>query len=424
MVFGWGKKKEDLTERDVPLIRNISLTDVSRIISELLELRKSQAVSEIRLYKEHIIPLLDELIYIGRALEKDDLNTDDIDRNIRIIVIRGKKQVIDVITRSMDLPDVATYDDAVLLDTALNQILKKVGDALGRQTRVIHIFAKKYATKLKDILADVNSDAAEIKKLLQNLERDIQSSVEINDALGRISSTQQANADADQKIITLKNNLAECEDRIASHTKSINEIKSSPEYAELLELEGKLDRLCLDKSRLNTHIMDTFTKISRPLSRYQYASSLDKEQSLLLSKLIESPFDALTVSNKDSIIVILENIKKGITSGSISVKDREKSTSQITKTEELLDGMINDISECVNSKADIQDRIKEKTSSRLPALERDLETSVADKARIESRINTLAEEISTNKENIPDIINDIQALLCRFSNTQYTITKD
>ena len=42
----------------------------------------------------------------------------------------------------------------------------------------------------------------------------------------------------------------------------------------------------------------------------------------------------LLPQNKDSIIVILENVRKGITSGSISVKDIDKSLSQITETEE------------------------------------------------------------------------------------------
>ena len=38
----------------------------------------------------------------------------------------------------------------------------------GRQTRVIHIFAKKYAAQLKENLEVMNSNHAEIQKLLKN----------------------------------------------------------------------------------------------------------------------------------------------------------------------------------------------------------------------------------------------------------------
>ena len=53
----------------------------------------------------------------------------------------------------------------------------------------------------------------------------------------------------------------------------------------------------------------------------------------------------LTSENKDSIITILENVRKGVLSGSISVKDIDKMSSQITETEEMLDGFTNQVSE-------------------------------------------------------------------------------
>jgi len=98
-------------------------------------------------------------------------------------------------------------------------------------------------------------------------------------------------------------------------------------------LKNTLDEYVNEKSKIKNQINTQFTKISRPLSRYEYASSLDKDQKSILSNLVSEPFDVLTSANKDSIITILENIRKGISSGSISVKDVEKTSSQITETE-------------------------------------------------------------------------------------------
>lgn len=424
MVFGWGKKKEERKPGpQTPQNRDILLSDVPKIASRLLELRESQTVSEIRSHRDQIVPLLAEVSGIGRRLEEDDLKVDDIDKHIRIIVVRGKKQVIDVIKKDIvDLPEVSTYEDAVSLNATLNQTLKKIGDTLGRQTRVIHIFAKKYAGKLKEILAEIKSGNDEIRRLLANYEGHRSSHAEINDCLEQISSLESFNSGAKQRVSSLRGSLADCESRAAACEEAIKKIKSSAEYAELLKLKETLGRFRLQKTQLSNKVLDHFTKISRPLGRYEYASSLDKEQKLLLSGLIRSPFNALTSDNKDTIIVILENVKKGILSGSVSVKDQEKSLSQITEIEEALDGLISEISQHMSGQAAAEGAIAELTPAELQALERDLGKLAADKSGIESRIRSLDEEMSANKSKIPRIVNDVEARLRRFSNVRYAIT--
>ena len=152
MVFGWGKnKKEEIPMEEIPQNKEILLSDVPKILSDLGELRKSQTLTEITNLRNNTEPLIEDLTKIGNVLEKDNLNLDDVDKHLAIIVVRGKKQVIDMIKKDVvSLPKISSFDDAEKLNSILNSILKKVGDVLGRQTRVIHIFAKKYATQLKE----------------------------------------------------------------------------------------------------------------------------------------------------------------------------------------------------------------------------------------------------------------------------------
>ena len=421
MVFGWGKKKKP--EYQAPQTEDVPLSQVQDKVSDLLELRKSQTISEFIAYRDHVLPLLEEISHIGRALEEDNLNVDDIDRNIRVIVVRGKKQVIDVIKKDIvELPKISNIDDVMLFQNVLNQILKKIGDALGRQTRVIHIFAKKYAAKLKEILAEVNSINADLKKLLENLENYATSSSEITNYIDQISELKKFNSDAVGKISSLNNDLVICNEKIASCEDSIKSVKSSSEYTELLKQKEMLDNLQLQRTRLNSRILDQFTKISRPLGRYEYSSSLDKEQKSLLSGLIESPSKVLTAQNKDTILIIFENVKKGITSGSISVKDKAKALSQLEYVEKSLDGLILEISEQDSKQEKVKALIVSLTPSELPLLEKDLDKTTYNKSVIESKIHSLESEISENEKKIPHLIHDIEATLRRFSNTRYTIT--
>ena len=185
MVFGWGKKKQE--EKSIDVIsqeKEVKLSDIPKIVTELNQLRKSQTISDIKYLRNNTVPLIDDLMKIGNVLEKDNLQVDDIDKHLAIIVLRGKKQVISVIKKDVvHLPEISSIDDAKKLDSSLNQILKKVGDVLGRQTRVIHIFAKKYASQLKGNLAVMNKNHSEIHKLLKNYDYVQSTSDEITDIL-------------------------------------------------------------------------------------------------------------------------------------------------------------------------------------------------------------------------------------------------
>ena len=128
MVFGWGKKKqEEKPIEEIPQNKEISLVDVPKIVSDLIALRKTQTLSEINNLRNNTEPLIGDLIKIGNVLEKDDLKIDDIDKHLAIIVIRGKKQVIDMIKKDVvSLPKISSFDDAEKLNSVLNLILKKV----------------------------------------------------------------------------------------------------------------------------------------------------------------------------------------------------------------------------------------------------------------------------------------------------------
>ena len=423
MVFGWGKKKQEETPvEEIPQNKEISLEDVPKIISDLSTLRKSQTLSEINNLRNKTAPLIEELMKIGNVLEKDDLNMDDVDKHLAIIVVRGKKQVIDMIKKDVvSLPKISTYEDAEKLNSVLNLILKKVGDVLGRQTRVIHIFAKKYAGQLKDNLALMNSNHSEISDLLKNYGSTKSLSEETLDTINQIKNLTELRKKQSKKIDDIAKNIITINEKMSSLQNNIDEIKSSDNYKKYQNLKNTLDEYVNEKSKIKNQINTQFTKISRPLSRYEYASSLDKDQKSILSNLVSEPFDVLTTANKDSIITILENIRKGISSGSISVKDVEKTSSQITETEESLDGFVHQVSEYHKKHQEIQKDLNSLMPKELISLENDLakNNSTLDESQLKSE--TFQGEINEIDTKIPELVSEIEQKLREFSNTRYTI---
>ena len=429
MVFGWGKKKPAETSVEIPVEHksnnpNISLSDVPKIIDDLTKLRESQTLSEIKNLRNNTAPLMDDLMKIGIVLEKDNLNVDDIDKHLAIIVVRGKQQVIDILKKDVKtLMQVSTIADAKKLDYFLTQLLKKVGDVLGRQTRVIHIFAKKYANQLTNNLKTMNENSDNISKLLKHYASTQSTFAEITDMLNKIESLNQEQIDKTKRNIELLDNLKSFKEKKITLQNSLDDLHSSENYKKYVDLQNKLNEFNNQKLKIKSEIDTQFTKISRPLGRYAYGSALDKAQNRILSTLVDDPFDALVPENFDTIIVILENIRKGISSGSISVKDAEKTLSQLTETEESLDGFIKKVSNYSNIFNSMKNELSELKPKNLTSLENEFSKNTASENDSHLKSKTILSEIDEINSKIPELISKIEGKLRIFSNSKYVISK-
>ena len=425
MVFGWGKKKQvDEPVERKPVNQNIALSDIPKIIYDLSKLRESQTLSEIKYLRNNTAPLIDDLMKIGIVLEKDNLNIDDIDKHLAIIVVRGKQQVIDILKKDVKtLMQVSTIDDAKKLDYFLIQLLKKVGDVLGRQTRVIHIFAKKYANQLTDNLKIMNENSDNISKLLKHYASTQFTFDEITEMLNTNKSLNAELSDKTKRNIEILDNLKSFEEKKITLQTSLDEVHSSENYKKYVSLENKITEFTNQKLKIKSEIDTQFTKISRPLGRYAYGSSLDKEQSGILSTLVNDPFDALRSENLDAIIVILENIRKAISSGSISVKDTEKTLSQLTETEESLDSFIKKVSDYSNIFNSMKNELSELKPKNLTSLENEFSKNAASENDSHLKSKSILSEIDEINSKIPQLISKIEGRLRIFSNSKYVISQ-
>ncbi len=155
MVFGWGKKKLEQSEVDVvPEEKQISLTEISDIIKDIRSIRTRTIIAEVKAFRNKINSDRKTILEIANQLERDTLNVDEMDVHLMRLVKRGKNEIISVIKREckVTFPEINSFENVQTFDRLASRMLKKIGDALGRHSQVIHIFAKKYAKKLKSDL--------------------------------------------------------------------------------------------------------------------------------------------------------------------------------------------------------------------------------------------------------------------------------
>lgn len=402
--------------------QQLSIDDIPLTLSQFDSQMQQHTISAIRDIRNKAEPMIEELIQMGRDLEQDDLNIDSIDKHLGIIVVRGKKQVIDIIRRGVTrLPDANSIEDAMKIESVLRQILKKVGDVLGRQTRVIHIFAKKHANKFKDNLAVMNSQHAEIRDILNKYNKTNSDSQHISDALTRIKQRQGNHTKRLQKISDISSDTEELKSKTSGIKSSISEIKSSSSYAEHVRLLAEIRNCDLQLRRIRAEINSQFAKISRPLGRYEYGSSLDKSQQKILANLVADPASVVHPSNVDTISTILSNVRRAVASGSISVKDLEKTIAMLAETADAVGQFASNVAESEKQHKDLLALSKSAKPAGLDEYERNLSKSVALIDDNLARLSALRTEIQEDNVAIPDMISEIQILLRQHTGTQYEI---
>ena len=427
MVFGWGKKKkESKIIPETPMSsteREIYFSDIDKILNDLKKIRSKTLISETSSFKKKIVNQLKEIREIGIELEKDDLNIDDIDKHLKTIVERGKKQVISTIKEetSHKISDIKSIDDVMSLSTQVNRSLKKIGDVLGRQSRVIHLFAKKYAGRLKTILADLQSDLETVQTLIRNYKKLEEGILEIEQNTRDIGRAKESITKKSKRVTAFEDSLNELEDRKNKINSEIEELKNSEQYHQFLQVKKQLEQLEPEKHDLRQEINDQFTKISRPLGKYEYASSLDKDQKNLLNLLVTDPFSALSNDKKNDIITILQAAKKGVLAGSVSVKDTEKSAQFLDEITEMLDSLIKQ-KETFSEKEDVlKAKLDDFDMNKLKHKQSELDKINFNYDDAQSKIEQYQNEISDAKKLIPKLTMDIEQKLRDISATKYTI---
>ena len=424
MVFGWGKKKPKKQEPEIPpQKKQILLSDVPNAVNEILSIRTKTIIAETVTFRNKINSSCKTILDIAIDLERDTLKVDDIDIHLKRLVERGKKEVISVIKREsiVKIPEINSYEDVKNFNALAGRILKKIGDALGRQSSVIHIFAKKYAGKLKGDLKVMTDGNDEVTTIITN-HSELETKIEqILETMNKIEQSKKLIVDLGEQQKLAKKTIDDLTTMIDRDENRINDIKNSSKYAEFLQINENLDSLSSEKNKIKNEIELQFTKISRPLNKYVYVSALDKPLKKLLTNLIANPYDVLIDTNKQDIVQILESTRNGIQSGSVSVKDTQKSLSQIDETLSLLSGFIVKISNFNISKNDIESKLLAFSNDELRQKESNLSMHHNDKLSLESKIKSIEEELTSTAEFIPKSVKSVELILNQISAVQYII---
>ena len=430
MVFGWGKKKqiveEKIGESVSPTHKNTNLENIPNIIQDVTNLRQKTLIAEVKSFQKRIESDRKTLLSIADQLRKDNLSTKDMDPHLVILVNRGKKEVISSIQNEFQVKfsEIDSFERVLDFQRNSSRRIKKVGDMLGKHSRVIHIFAKKYAKKLKDDLQTLTNNLTEVNTLISNYDSNQELLNSIKSILTDFADAKKDIAKQERRKSQLEESAKNEKQNKINFTKLIDEMKSSSQYKEFQDIQNKLILISEEEKTIKNEIEEQFIKISRPLNKYVYVSSLDKPLKMMIESLASSPYDVLTITNKSGIDTILNSVRSGIESGSVSVKDIEKSKEAINKIQNLIPTLIKQKLEFTKKISNLSESLNIFDNNKFLKLASDLEKSNFNMSDIESKISIIQKQIESTKNQIHDMISKLELNLKQASSIHYKISYD
>ena len=430
MVFGWSKKKkveyDEPVENVTSISQTITLDEIPKILNDIVILRKGTLAAEIKAQRNRIDPQRVVLLKIANELSEDELDPDKLDPHFQIMVNRGKKEVISSIKKEFanPFPDINSPDDIMRFKKATTAGIKKVGDMLGKHSRVIHIFAKKYAKKLKEDLENLTENLKDVDELIDNFNNTENSVQTINELLSSRNKTLEKLSKQNSRMNELKSSITDKNEKITKFKNEIKEIKSSSDYKTYLDVKSQLSDCDSEEVKIRHHVNDEFTKISRPLGKFVHISSHDKELKDLTAKLASTPYDVLNTDNISGIKKILDYIVTGIDTGSVSVKDISKSKHSVAEIKNLIPSLISIKEKFETKKHELIIKLENFDSKSLQTAENNLKREESNISDTSSKLKIFEDENLDLTHSLPTILHQIERNLKDVTSTSYTISLD
>lgn len=325
------KKKDDVVEekKDIDSRSQLRNTTNSLTVSDALILLQNIESERIKSLANDLSPIKESVVKSLRSVERvaNNLDIEDIkleEARFKSIVENSKRTVVSSLRReaSSDIPGLQSIHEVKKFEEKLESIIDRFGEVSGSHSRVMNVFMKKYAGKLKGEFETLSSLLKQTKSVMSEFEEENSVTVKSIDLLNIYSqkiTAKKANEDKIEdtyrEIETLKYDLRELKSQL-SRVENSTQFKES--YRNLEQI-GVLEK---EKQEFQRKVSDLYSHVSRAFTKYSYG--MTKDTLGRLKVLTEEPWRIFEDAEVSSYASLLIEIQKAVKSGKIKLKDSER----------------------------------------------------------------------------------------------------
>ncbi|MFL6408241.1 MAG: hypothetical protein ACJ71F_14415 [Nitrososphaeraceae archaeon] len=292
------------------LLQNIESGKVKALVQDLSPIKKSVRGS------------LESVAKIADNLEHENIKLEEL--RFKSIVENSKRTVAASLKReaSSDLPLSESMQDIKKFNYRLESIMNRFGEVSSSHNRVMNIFMKKYAGKLKGEFETLSSLLKDTKSVMAEFEEENAAVVKCIDILNLLSqkvalikTNKNRIENIYKEIEMLKGKLDQSKDQLSSLENSIH-FKESCHNIEEIDIVRK------EEQELHRDMLDLYGHVSRAFTRYSYG--MTKDTISRLKVLTDEPWKIFDNEDISLYTSLLTEIRKAVNSSNIKLKDSQK----------------------------------------------------------------------------------------------------
>jgi len=423
------KKKDDVVEekKDIDSRNQLRNTTNSLTVSDALILLQNIESERIKSLANDLSPIKESVVKSLRSVERvaNNLDIEDIkleEARFKSIVENSKRTVVSSLRReaSSDIPGLQSIHEVKKFEEKLESIIDRFGEVSGSHSRVMNVFMKKYAGKLKGEFETLSSLLKQTKSVVSEFEEENSVTVKSIDLLNIYSqkiTAKKANEDkikdTYREIETLKYDLRE----LKSHLSRVENSTQFKESYRNLEQIGVLEK---EKQEFQRKVSDLYSHVSRAFTKYSYG--MTKDTLGRLKVLTEEPWRIFEDAEVSSYASLLIEIQKAVKSGKIKLKDSERIMNYMEIILKSLPEHHDEI-RIINLKLNVLRENKNgAVVNRSEELKNDIRNCTNRLGDLEQLVDQLKKQLTENNSECEHLVKQIDDYILQITGKKYFVT--
>ncbi|MFL6418842.1 MAG: hypothetical protein ACJ71P_05425 [Nitrososphaeraceae archaeon] len=309
--------KDHLYNRD-----SLTISEALILLQHIKSEKVKALVQDLSPIKKSVRGSLESVAKIADNLEHENIKLEEL--RFKSIVENSKRTVAASLKReaSSDLPLSESMQDIKKFNYRLESIMNRFGEVSSSHNRVMNIFMKKYAGKLKGEFETLSSLLKDTKSVMAEFEEENAAVVKCIDILNLLSqkvalikTNKNRIENIYKEIEMLKGKLDQSKDQLSSLENSIH-FKESCHNIEEIDIVRK------EEQELHRDMLDLYGHVSRAFTRYSYG--MTKDTISRLKVLTDEPWKIFDNEDISLYTSLLTEIRKAVNSSNIKLKDSQK----------------------------------------------------------------------------------------------------
>lgn len=315
---------------------SITIEQAQDLLQNIETLRVKELAITLGSVKESASQSLKAIAELADELSQEKIRLEDLEQRYKSIVENSRKTLVSSLRResSIEFQLPQTVNDAKKFKEKFETLMNRIGEVTRSHSKVLNVFMKKYANKLKSEFEALSKLLDEVRSAVSEFEQNRTPIVKCANILNAVLQKIRSIRSIENSMQNLEIEIKNIENELQQLKEQLDGLKKSSAYDQAVMIVQGIEEKEKQEEHLRMQIADMFSHVSRAFTKYSY--NITKETEARLQVLSEEPWKIVEEEDISAYIRLLFEIRHSLEGGQIQLKDSDKVISYIDSILECL----------------------------------------------------------------------------------------